>query len=740
MCQVLFSFHDSPLAELDFGGCRWSDLKEIVSNGSAKFDLNIVCIPRSEQRVGQKSKTPAGGITVAWEYNTDLFDDATAARMMGHFETLLRAVVADPERPVSSLPLLTAAEERQIRVEFNDTRTDYPRTRTVAELFEAQVEKTPEAPAVVSDEGTLTYAELNRTANRLAHHLTRLGVGENHRVGVCLDRSPDLIAGLLGILKAGAAYVPIDASYPRERISFLLSDAAVSLVLTDRRFSGELPSGDGVRLLRLDADRDSFSRESDENPKGAATADSLAYVMYTSGSTGRPKGVCIPHRGVVRLAVDPSYVHVTPEDTFLQFASVSFDASTFEIWGALLNGARLALMPPGVPSLEELGGAIERRGVTILWLTAGLFHQMVDAQAQSLRGVRQLIAGGDAISQTHARALVRALPGTRLINGYGPTENTTFTCCYPVTDPDSLRESVPIGRPIANTRVYLLDGHSQLVPIGVPGELHAGGDGLAREYLNRPALTSEKFIPDPFDPAEGARLYRTGDIARYRADGNIEFLGREDSQVKVRGYRIELGEVETALKEHPGVRDAVVTVDGTLEKRLFAYFVPAAPGGPLAAALRRHLAAQLPEYMIPSGFIPLTAMPLTANGKVDRAALPAPDQSRPELEELFVAPRNPVEQRVAGLWAQVLGLEIVGVHDNFFNLGGHSLLATQVISRVGDHFAVELPLSTLFQYPTVAEFAQVILERPGAGASTPIVRLDRDSHRFEAPDPTGSEF
>ena len=730
LCQVLFSFHDSPHADLDFGGPQVG-LQEIVSNGSAKFDLNIVCIPRSEQRVGRKSKSPAAGITVAWEYSTELFDDATAHRMFGHFETLLRSAAADPDRPVSSLTLLTEPEERQIRVEFNDTATDYPRSRTVAELFEAEAAKTPDAPAVVSENGTLTYADLNRKANRLADAVARQGLAGG-TVGVCLDRSPELIVSLLAVLKAGAAYVPIDPSYPSERIAYLFSDARVPVVLTSRDLAQRLPVGKTVRAICVDSDGADVEGDREENPESTATADAVAYVMYTSGSTGRPKGVRIPHRGIVRLAKSPSYVNVGPEDTVLQFAPISFDASTFEIWGALLNGARLALVPPGMPSLAELGDVLVKRRVSVLWLPAGLFHQMVDEQIESLRGVRQVIAGGDTLSVTHTRTFLRELPENRLVNGYGPTENTTFTCTYPVADPDSWRGSVPIGRPIANTRVYLLDARDQLVPIGVPGELHAGGDGLALGYLNREDLTAEKFVADPFGPA-GGRLYRTGDVARFRADGNIEFLGRDDSQVKVRGYRIELGEVETALKSHPGLRDAVVIAEEGAEKRLFAFVVPADGATPPAGELRRHLAGILPGYMIPAGFLAVEAIPLTPNGKVDRSALRPPESRRPEAAP-FSPPRTEVEKILAEVWKEVLKVDRVGVDDNFFELGGHSLLATRIISRVRDSFGVELPIRTLFESSTIAAFAEAVSKRP-RNADAPITPVDRNSRRMRGPAP-----
>ena len=711
ICQVFFSFHDSPLAELDFGGLQL-DLQEFVSNGSAKFDLNVICVPRSEQRIGRKSKAPAGGITLAWEYNTDLFDESTIGRMLGHFETLLRAVVADPERPVSSLPLLTAAEERQIRVEFNDTRTDYPRTRTVAELFEAQAEKTPDAPAVISRNGTLTYADLNRKANQLAHHLGRLGVGAKRMVGVCLDRSPDLIVGLLGILKAGGAYVPIDASYPRERIAFLFSDAALPLVLTQRELVAQLPIDATVQPLCLDSDWAGIARETEENPKGAATADSLAYVIYTSGSTGTPKGVEITHAALANhMFWMQEAFPLVPEDRVLQKTPISFDASVWEFFAPLLAGAQLVVAnPDDHRDPASLISSIVAHRVTVLQVVPSLLRMLLDQKDfAKCTSLKRVFCGGEPLTTDLRDRFFDALPA-ELHNLYGPTEATidaTFWTCRR----DDRETSVPIGRTIANMRAYVLDARGGPVPIGVGGELHLGGAGLARGYRNRTDLTAERFIPDPFQPESPGRLYRTGDCVRWRPDGALEYLGRLDHQIKLRGVRIELGEIETALREHPGVRDAVVTSwsDGDSGKRLFAYFVPESSDAPPAGTLRRHLAETLPDYMIPSGFVSLQAIPLTLNGKVDRAALPPPDGRRPEVAP-FVPPRTAVEKALADVWKEVLKVDRVGVEDNFFELGGHSLLATVLLNRIARSFNVQIPLREIFEKPTLEGFALTIAE------------------------------
>jgi len=460
-----------------------------------------------------------------------------------------------------------------MQLEWNNTTTPYPRDASVSRLFELQAERTPNAPALLFGGSVLVYQELNARANQLARRLRRLGIGPETRVAVCVERSFEMITALLAILKAGGAYVPLDPDYPQERLSFMLEDSRAPVLLTQRSLAAALPAYSGT-ILRLD-DADSSARESKDNLESGTCGESLAYVMYTSGSTGRPKGVAVVHRGIVRLVIQPRYASFTPRDVFLQFAPISFDASTLEIWGPLLNGARLALMPPGPASLEELGAAAERYGVTTLWLTAGLFQQMVDGPLDSLRGVRQLLAGGDVLSVPHVEKALERLPGCRLINGYGPTENTTFTCCYEIPRGQRLGASVPIGRPIANTRVYILDEQLRPVPVGEPGELYAAGDGLARGYFHNPELTAEKFLESPFPEIESGRLYRSGDLARYLPEGDIEFLGRIDQQVKVRGYRIEPGEIEAVLVEDDRIRESVVVAreDPNGEKRLVAYVV-----------------------------------------------------------------------------------------------------------------------------------------------------------------------
>ena len=680
---------------------NWGELKlepfEIPQQ-EGQFDLTLEMIEAGESLFG------------VFKYNTDLFEADTITRMSGHFQTLLEAIVTNPQQRVSQFPLLSEAEQHQLLVEWNNTQVDYPKDLCVHQLFEAQSEQTPEAVAVEFESQQLTYQELNRRANQVAHHLRSLGVGPDGLVGICVERSLEMVIGLLGILKAGGAYVPLDPSYPQERLAFMLEDAQVPILLTQQQLVEKLPEHQ-ARVVCLDTDSEVVTQQSEENPLSEVMADHLAYVMYTSGSTGRPKGVSVIHRGVVRLVKQTNYASFTAEEVFLQLAPISFDASTFEIWGSLLNGARLVVMPPHTPSLQELGQAIEQYQVTTLWLTAGLFHLMVDEQIEDLKGVRQLLAGGDVLSVGHVKKVLEEITGLRLINGYGPTENTTFTCCYPITEPSLVGILVPIGRPIANTQVYLLDDHLQPVPMGVPGELYIGGDGLARGYLNRPELTAERFILNPFSNEPGARLYKTGDTAYYQPDGNIEFLGRRDDQVKIRGFRIELGEIEAVLSQHPGVQQSIVIVREDIpgNQQLVAYLVTDKEQARLTVSeLRQFLKQQLPEYMAPSAFVTLDSLPLTPNGKVDRKALPSPEMARLEVETTLIAPRTPIQEMLALIWSDILRVKQVGIHDNFFELGGHSLLATQVISRVRSTLAVELPLRSLFKNPTVLGLAECV--------------------------------
>ncbi|HEX3282864.1 MAG TPA: amino acid adenylation domain-containing protein [Pyrinomonadaceae bacterium] len=695
--QVMFVLQSESIPTLELPGLTVSHVQ--VENIVANFDLTLDSVEKN------------GQLECLLESNADLFDDDTITRLLGHFENLLQGIVNKPHTRISDLPLLSEAERHQLLVEWNDTRSDYPADSGVHALFEQQARATPDAIALIFADETITYRELNHRANQMAHFLIAQGVRAEDRVGICLDRSPALIIAVLGILKAGGAYVPLDPGYPGSRLAFMIEDAAVTLLLTEQKLAVSFQE-QNVKTICIDEIAAEVAACAGTNPCGDAGPNSLAYVMYTSGSTGKPKGVAITHKNIVRLVKNTNYADFSSDQVFLQFAPISFDASTFEIWGSLLNGARLALMTPGAASLDELGRALKRYQVTTLWLTAGLFHLMVDTHLDDLRGLKQLLAGGDVLSAPHVRKVVTELKGCRVINGYGPTENTTFTCCYPVDNPAAINGSVPIGRAISNSYVYVLDQHLNPAPIGIPGELYIGGDGVARGYLNQPELTAAKFITDPFRNGDGTQLYKTGDLVKRRSTGELDFLGRIDSQVKVRGYRIELGEVETVLAQHDSVRDAVVLVrkdEG--DKHLAAYVVPRAGTTPTPTDLRLFLSERLPSQMVPSLFVVLAAFPLSANGKIDRTALAAINVNAAndgETRERCVQPQDKLELKLQRIWERVLAVSPIGMDDNFFDLGGHSLLAVRLFAQIEKSLGRNLPLATLFQAPTIRLLAEVL--------------------------------
>ncbi len=690
--QVVFIFQNAPMPVLKAGELSISPFE--IDSGTAKFDLTINLAESTE------------GISGWIEYATDLFAPEAIDRLRDHYMALLEGIVANPGQPIALLPMLTGKEKRQLLEEWNINRVEYPRERCIHELFEEHVARAPEAPALIFEGRQLSYLELNHRANRLAWQLRKAGVGPETLVAICAERSPEMVMGLLAILKAGGAYVALDPNYPQERLAFMLQDTQAPVLLTQRHLVSKLPPHQATNIYLDDLDTQTDDElATQENLRSGVTADNLANVIYTSGSTGKPKGTLLPHRGVVRLVTSTSKGNITSNDVFFQYSPISFDASTWEIWVPLLNGAKLVIMSPGTPSLEELGRDIWQHKVSILFLTTGLFRMMVDERMEDLKLVRELWTGGDVLPVAHAQKVLKALPGCRLVNAYGPTENSTMTTIHPVSESDV--NSIPIGKPIDNVEVYLLDHHLQPVPVGVPGELHIGGDGLARGYLRQPELTAEKFIHDPFSTDAGAKLYKTGDLCRYLTNGSIEFLGRVDQQVKIRGFRIELEEIETALGQHPAVRQAVVVAreDAHGEKMLAGYYVPHLPIDCPPEELRAHLKARLPEYMVPSAFVMLDRLPLSPNGKVDRKALPAPEQYRAELAANYVAPRTPMEKLLAEIWASILRLERVGVNDNFFDLGGHSLLIVQLHARLCEALRTSLPIVKLFQYPTISSLA-----------------------------------
>ena len=718
--QVMLVLQNAPQGSLELPGL---ELRGFGREGqTAKFDLLLA--------LGERE----GQLGCTFEYSTDLFEAATIARLGAHFQRLLESIVSNPQQCISELEMLSAAEREQLLVEWNDTATAYPQQLSVSQLFEQQVERTPDANALTAAAEQLTYAELNSRANQLAHYLQERGVGVEDRVGVLLERSVEMVVCLLAILKAGAAYVPLDPSYPEARLSFMIEDARLRVLLTETEFA-EAASSPLVAQVCVDAEKEAIASRPGANLRGEVGVEHLAYIIYTSGSSGQPKGVEIPHRAINRLVCQSNYISFLESDCVAYASNTSFDAATWEVWGALLNGARLVLVTQEVVlSPPALAAQIEAQGITVMFLTTPLFNQMALSEPQAFGGMRCVMFGGEAADAQAVREVLQHGAPEHLLNGYGPTENTTFSTWYRVREIEETARTIPIGRPIANSQAYVLDRELKPVAVGVRGELYVGGDGLARNYQHRPELTAERFIPHRYSGKPGARLYRTGDLARYLADGNIEYLGRTDNQVKVRGYRIELGEIEVVLRQHPQVREAVVvaqeTTGGGGQQRLVGYVVPEAEAELRPSELRQYLAEKLPEQMIPASFVFLAELPLTPNGKVDRRALPEPDGSRPEQEGAYVAARTPVEELVVSIWQQVLGLEQVGIYDNFFELGGHSLLATQVVSRIRQTFSVELPLRALFEAPTVAGLAVLVENNDHQqkyGSAPVITRADTES-------------
>ncbi len=729
----------------------------VIETGTSMFDLTLSIMESPES------------LNCSFTYNTDLFDDTTITRIMDHFQTVLEGIVANPGERFSALPLLKQAERQRLVVQWNDTRIEYPQDKFIHQLFEEQAKRRPNGVGVLFEGQRLTYQELDLRANRLAHYLGKRGVGPEVLVGICMERSLEMIVALLGVLKAGAAYVPLDPHYPKERLAFMLEDAGASVLITRSSLVSQLPGvnvdgrptmdkdnqhrsaaiGGPYSMVYLDTDWNAIIQESGENPAVAVDAENLAYVIYTSGSTGRPKRVGVTHRSLANYAQFASEMfEISNSDRVLQFASLSFDTSTEEIFPCLIKGATLVLRSDAmIDSAASFLRHCSEWHVNVLDLPTAYWHELTDGmvlEGLALPGcVRLVIIGGERAAPKQLMNWRHAVRDhARLLNTYGPTEATVAATVWELSVTDSEDESlreVPIGRPVANTQIYILDSHLEPVPIGVAGDLYIGGAGLARGYLNHPNQTAEKFIPNPFGERVGERLYCTGDLARYLGDGNIEFLGRSDRQVKVRGYRIELGEIEAVLGRHSQVRQAVVllrqdapgdhSTSVGVNKRLVAYIVAAQPPAPSTSDLRSFLQATLPDYMIPSVFVFLDSLPITSSGKVDHQMLPEPDQSGPDLEGNFITARNPVEEVLATIWANILGIGRVGIYDNFFDLGGHSLLATQVISRIRKVFGVEIPLRSLFESPSVAALAARIDEalRHQQGLQTvPILPMPRE--------------
>jgi amino acid adenylation domain-containing protein len=722
--QVLFVFQgaavatpNSPEGASGSGG-GLSSSPFIAEVGAAKFDLTLEVTERG------------GGFAATLEFNTDLFDPATAGRLLEQLRAVLAAAAADPESRVSELPLLAAAQRAQLLAEWNDTAASFP-AACLHQLFAAQAARTPEAPAVIAPEGTLTFNELELRANQLASCLRALGVGPEVLVGICTERSLDMIVGMLGTLMAGGAYLPLDPAYPRERLDFMLADAAVPVVLTQERLLGRLEDaqgGDGPRCLCLDRDWSAIAAAPSLPPATDVTPDHLAYTIYTSGSTGRPKGVAISHRSAAALLAWASEVFPERDRAgVLAATSICFDLSVFEIFLPLCHGGTVVLAETALhlPRLAAAGR------VTLINTVPSAITELVRGEGLPV-SVRTVNLAGEPLPRRLVDEIYGVPAVERVLNLYGPSEDTTYSTFAVIDRRPGLP---PIGRPVGGGRAFLLDARLQPVPLGVPGELYLGGAGLARGYLGRPELTAERFVPDPFSGEPGARLYRTGDLARYRPDGELLFLGRIDHQVKVRGFRIELGEIEATLRRHPGVADAVLIARGDPgDQRLVAYLAGKPDAGLEIEELRSFLRARLPAHMVPWAFVILPALPLNANGKVDRKALPDPERgawgAAAEIEE----PRSGMERTIADLWRDLLRVDRVGIDDNFFDSGGHSLLAVRVYHRLKREVGREFPLVALFEHTTIRALARY-LEAGEARETEPVSRQrgqDRGARRREA--------
>ncbi|HEY9878197.1 MAG TPA: amino acid adenylation domain-containing protein [Leptolyngbyaceae cyanobacterium] len=723
--QVVFALQNTPMEQLVLPGVVLSPVE--LETKTSRFDLELYlwkCADNFRNLWG-KGWQQSDGLRGVVVYNPDLFDAETIASLRQHFQTLLEGIVANPETRLSALPLLTLDAQQELLQHWQRTRSNYPATACIHHLFEAQVRQRPTAIAVKFAAQQFTYQDLNQGSNQLARYLQRLGVRAETPVGICLDRNVEAIAAMLAVLKAGGVYVPLDPNYPPERLHFMLEDAGIGVVLTQTAWAEALQTGQ-AKVLCLDQEWSAIAQESDENLPVSGTADQLAYVIYTSGSTGMPKGVMVPHRAVNRLVCETNYVQIETCDRIAQVANLAFDAATFEVWGALLNGAQLiGIDRETTLSPTDFAEQLEQQQISILFLTTALFNQTVSQIPTAFQPLKYVLFGGEIANVDRVRAVLQQGKPQHLLHVYGPTENTTFSTWYEVKDIPENVTLIPIGQAIANTQVYLLDDHLRPVPAGVIGEIYLGGDGLAQGYLNRLELTVDRFIRSPFEETclhrevpsacdtpftkeERHVLYKTGDRALYRADGNLEFLGRTDSQIKIRGFRVELGEIESAIAQHPTIQTAVVVVR-ELEghDQLIAYVVPTS-AAPAERELRSFLKTKLPAYMLPAAFVVLDALPLTANGKVNQKALPPPNLLAARETRPTVAPTTSLEMALVELWVQLLGRDQVSIHDNFFELGGHSLLATQLISRVRDRLQVELPLRTVFETPTIAELAKAI--------------------------------
>lgn len=715
--QVMFVLQNTSTGTLELPGLSVCPVP--VEDSNAKFDLTLTV------------EETQSGLHCEWNYDTNLFDPATIERMAGQFQILLEGVTANPTQRVGQLPLLSAAEQHQLLVEWNNTQVDYPLDRCLHRLFEAQVERTPDAIALIFEEKQLTYRELNARANQLAHYLQSLEAAPQGLIGICMERSLWMVIGLLAILKTGSAYVPLDPTYPKDRLAFMLSDSDTPLLLTQHHLLENLPEHN-ARAICVDHDWNIISTQSRENLDSGVTIDDLAYVIYTSGSTGKPKGAMNSHRGIVnRLLWMQDAYQLTASDRVLQKTPFSFDVSVWEFFWTLLTGACLVVAKPGGhQDSAYLARLIAVQNITTLHFVPPMLQVFLNEQnLEQCNCLRQVICSGEALPSELQRRFFSRL-NAQLHNLYGPTE-AAIDVTYWQCEPNSQLSTVPIGRPIANIQLYILDRYLQPVPIGVPGELHIGGIGVAKGYLNRLDLTEQKFIADPFSQDDSGRLYKTGDLARYLPDGNIEFLGRIDHQVKIRGFRVEIGEVEAVLNQHPQVREAVVIarLDSSGNNQLVAYMVSSLDPNTASHDLRSFLKDKLPDYFVPAVFVSLENLPLTPNGKVDRKALPSPDL-RLSMQANYVPPRDKIELQLTQIWEEVLEVSPIGVRDNFFDFGGHSLSAITLMTRIEQQFDKNVSLAALFQHPTIDQLATLLRSSVGSHTSSIVVALQPNgSHR-----------
>jgi amino acid adenylation domain-containing protein len=708
--QVMFTLQNTPPSSQSLGDLSLGRMR--LPKSSAKFDLALDVFTREN------------GFNLQLEFNTDLYEPETAARLLVHFQTLLRSLVQDPSQNINTVNMLTEAEQAQIIDEWNSEKVGIPPV-CLHELFENQAAKWPDATAVVCGEESITYGELDKRANQLARMLQGKGVTPEQIVGIYLSRSIEMVATVLGVMKAGGAYLPMDPNYPLDRLQYMIEEAQVSVMITTEELHLATPDLVAQTVVCIDRDKDAIAAESTDKPHSGVQPENLIYVTFTSGSTGRAKGVMIEHRNVVNVfeAWDKSY-HLSTIGSHLQMASFSFDVFTGDLSRALCSGAKLVLCPTEVlldpAQLYQMLSSHEIEAAEFVPAVIRPLIQYLEAEGKKLEHLKLMVVGSDTWQSDEYRRLQNVCGNhTRVINSYGVTEATIDSTYFEMADTETAgAEFVPIGRPFANTTIYLLDQFGNPVPVGVPGELFQGGKGVARGYLNRPDLTAEKFVELDLPTAGGTireRLYRTGDLAKYRSDGNIAIIGRADNQVKLRGYRIELGEIESVLSRHPDVKECVVALrqDVPGEKRLIAYLTTAS-GIIEPAELRTFLRGSLPDFMLPSGYVLMTEWKLTPNGKIDRKQLPKPERIASTDESSYVAPNTSAEQAISQIWADLLGVDKVGINDNFFELGGHSLLATQTVSRIRDLLGCEVPLRVLFETPTVGEVAARIEQELGS--------------------------